>query len=81
MNWIMGLLFKVFSPVSLQRQAQTFDSDGAEAGVKLLAAAHGARGDMLVMGAYGRSAWREFLLGGATRHVITHLDLPVLMGH
>jgi nucleotide-binding universal stress UspA family protein len=59
----------------------TFDSDGAEAGVKLLAAAHGARGDMLVMGAYGRSAWREFLLGGATRHVITHLDLPVLMGH
>lgn len=62
-------------------EVASFDADGTEAGVKLIAAAHGARGDLLVMGAYGRSAWREFLLGGATRHVITHLDLPVLMGH
>jgi nucleotide-binding universal stress UspA family protein len=33
------------------------------------------------MGAYGRSAWREFVLGGATRSVIRHLDMPVLMAH
>jgi nucleotide-binding universal stress UspA family protein len=50
-------------------------------GRSLQAAALGAGGDLLVMGAYGRSTWREFLFGGATREVITHLRLPVLMAH
>lgn len=48
---------------------------------RLQTAALAAGGDLLVMGAYGRSAWREFLFGGATRAVVNDLRLPVLMAH
>jgi nucleotide-binding universal stress UspA family protein len=37
--------------------------------------------DMLVMGAYGHSRFREMVLGGATRGVIEGATLPVLMAH
>lgn len=37
--------------------------------------------DLLVMGAYGRSRMRELILGGATRHVLQHMTVPVLMSH
>ena len=35
----------------------------------------------MVMGAYGHSRLREFLLGGVTRHVLQSATLPVLMAH
>lgn len=37
--------------------------------------------DLLVMGAYGHSRFREALLGGATRDMLEAADLPVLMHH
>ncbi len=37
--------------------------------------------DMLVMGAYGHSRFREALLGGATRHMLQQANRPVLMAH
>ena len=37
--------------------------------------------DLLVMGAYGHSRFREFVLGGASRHVLQHMMVPVLMSH
>jgi nucleotide-binding universal stress UspA family protein len=37
--------------------------------------------DLLVMGAYGHSRFREFLLGGATRDMLEHAAVPVLMAH
>jgi nucleotide-binding universal stress UspA family protein len=37
--------------------------------------------DLLVMGAYGHSRLREFILGGATREVLDDPQLPVLMSH
>lgn len=36
---------------------------------------------LLVMGAYGHNRFREFVLGGATRTVLSDLRLPVLMSH
>jgi nucleotide-binding universal stress UspA family protein len=33
------------------------------------------------MGAYGHSRLREMILGGATREVLDHVSLPVLMAH
>lgn len=36
---------------------------------------------MLVMGAYGHSRLRDFVLGGATRTILEDLRLPVLMSH
>jgi len=37
--------------------------------------------DLLVMGAYGHSRLRDFVLGGATKTVIAHPPLPVLLSH
>lgn len=37
--------------------------------------------DMLVMGAYGHSRFREFVLGGATRGIINDPPLPVFLSH
>jgi nucleotide-binding universal stress UspA family protein len=36
---------------------------------------------MIVMGAYGHSRVREFILGGATRGILTSMTVPVLMSH
>jgi len=37
--------------------------------------------DLLVMGAYGRSRFRELVLGGMTRFMLRHMTVPVLMSH
>ncbi|MDP3689645.1 universal stress protein [Bradyrhizobium sp.] len=37
--------------------------------------------DLLVMGAYGHSKWREFVLGGATRSLLAKPPLPILLSH
>ncbi len=37
--------------------------------------------DLLVMGAYGHSKWREFVLGGATRSLLSKPSLPILLSH
>lgn len=37
--------------------------------------------DLLVMGGYGHSRMREFVLGGATRDILRHMTVPVLMSH
>ncbi len=59
----------------------SFASSDEKAGAAILKASNQHRADMLVMGAYGRSWFREWVLGGATRHVLHHMDLPVLMAH
>jgi nucleotide-binding universal stress UspA family protein len=51
------------------------------AGEALLAAASALDASMLVMGAYGRSRFSEWILGGATRHMLSHSTLPVFMRH
>lgn len=61
--------------------AKPFEVSDAEVGTKLLEACREADADLLVMGAYGRSAWREFMFGGATRTVLRNMHLPVLMAH
>lgn len=43
--------------------------------------AHELRADLLVMGGYGHSRLREFVLGGATATVLSNPMLPVLMAH
>ena len=54
-------------------------SNGAGNALLSFAAEEGA--DWMVMGAYGHSRLREFLLGGVTRHVLQSATLPVLMAH
>jgi len=54
---------------------------GAGAGGQVLSAARDEGADMLVMGGYGRTPWRELLLGGATREIVGVSLLPLLMSH
>jgi nucleotide-binding universal stress UspA family protein len=37
--------------------------------------------DVLVMGAYGHAKWREFILGGATKSLLSKPPLPILFSH
>ena len=51
------------------------------AGQAVLGFAAEAGATWMVMGAYGHSRIREFLLGGVTRHVLANATIPVLMAH
>ncbi len=37
--------------------------------------------DLLVMGAYGHTRFREMVLGGVTRHILKHMTVPTLLSH
>jgi len=37
--------------------------------------------DMVVMGAYGHSRFREAIFGGATRYMLEQATVPVFMAH
>jgi nucleotide-binding universal stress UspA family protein len=50
-------------------------------GEVLLEAALASGADLLVVGGYGHGRIRESLIGGVTRHVITHAKLAVFMVH
>ncbi|OOG63466.1 hypothetical protein B0E46_10795 [Rhodanobacter sp. B04] len=52
-----------------------------KAGEALLKQAAAMRADLLVMGAWGHSRVGELILGGTTRHVLQHAELPVLLAH
>lgn len=60
-------------------EAEAIEAD--DVGRALLARAAERGADALVMGAYGRSRVRELVLGGATRYVLDHAEIPVLMSH
>ncbi len=47
----------------------------------LLSHAADSGADMIVMGGYGHSRLREFLLGGVTRSMLGSMTVPVLMAH
>lgn len=52
-----------------------------EVGERLLAVAGAAEADLIVMGAYGHSRFREAILGGVTRTVLEASAVPLLMAH
>jgi nucleotide-binding universal stress UspA family protein len=60
--------------------AQTTTGD-IDVGDVLLSRAADLGVDLVVMGAYGHSRMREFIMGGVTRHLLQHMTVPVLMSH
>jgi nucleotide-binding universal stress UspA family protein len=56
-------------------------TEDIEVGDVLLSAAADRSADLIVMGAYGRSRFRELVLGGATHDILKHMTAPVLMSH
>jgi nucleotide-binding universal stress UspA family protein len=61
--------------------AETLKSQHRNVGDTLLACCERTKADLLVMGCYGHSRLREFVLGGATRHMLAAMTLPILMAH
>jgi len=47
----------------------------------LLSHAADTSADFMVMGGYGHSRLREFVLGGATRGILSSMTIPVLLSH
>jgi len=62
--------------VNVVRQKTDIDVGNA-----LLSIATDLNSDMIVMGGYGHSRFREILLGGVTRTVLESMTVPVLMAH
>lgn len=56
-------------------------ADGTDVANTLLSYAADSSADFLVMGGYGHSRLREFVLGGATRGILGSMTLPTLMSH
>jgi nucleotide-binding universal stress UspA family protein len=73
-------LQKYFARHGVSAEFRAF-SPKADFGAAILAAAHEAQADMIVMGAWGHSRIAELVLGGATRHLFLHSDLPLFVAH
>jgi nucleotide-binding universal stress UspA family protein len=65
----------------IEAKIDEVDGGGAAIGTVLENYVKSLPADLLVMGAYGHSRAREFLLGGATHSVLSAPPLPVLLSH
>jgi nucleotide-binding universal stress UspA family protein len=65
----------------VRAEASHVPSGGIGIGDALLSRAADLACDLIVMGAYGHSRVREFVMGGASRHMFDHMTVPVLMAH
>jgi len=59
----------------------TVSPEGRSTGETILAHASALNCDLLVKGAYTQSRLRQMMFGGATRHLLGHATLPILMAH
>lgn len=62
-------------------QSHGFNPHGGATGAAVLSEAQARGADLLVMGAYTHSRWRQLIMGGVTRHVLDHARMPVLLCH
>ena len=65
--------------VKVEVQRETSPDD--DVGKVMLARAADYGVDLIVMGVYGHSRVREFVLGGASRSMLAGMTVPVLMAH
>ena len=57
------------------------DSGGRSIGEAIESHVASRNGDLVVMGAYGHSRLREFILGGATRSMLARPPVPIFFSH
>ncbi len=65
----------------IDAEISVFRVKSTQVGAGLLREAEAAGADVLLMGSYGQRLRRDLVMGGVTRHVIGHADIPVLMMH
>ena len=64
-----------------QVQVVTQSREGRSTGAVIVDYATAQHAELIVMGGYGHSRWREQVLGGATRAVLAQSGMPVLFAH
>ena len=62
-------------------EVKTDHGAGIDAGNELLSRAADLDADLIVMGGYGHSRLKEWVLGGVTRTILESMTAPVLMSH
>ncbi|MBL6651153.1 MAG: universal stress protein [Reyranella sp.] len=60
---------------------RSLSAEGRGVGDVLADCARMHNADLIVMGAYGTSRFREFVLGGATKSLLSHSQVPLFMSH
>lgn len=65
----------------IDAKTHTIHNQQSDPGDVLLSYASDFSADLVVMGAYSHTRWREKILGGFTRHLLEHMTVPVLMSH
>ena len=66
----------------IQAGVETLDTGPSHAaGPAVLELAHRRGADLIVMGAWSRSRLAQMVLGGTTRHLFMHGDVPMLVAH
>jgi len=65
----------------IETQIHHITAAGSDAQHAILSRAAESKADFMVMGGYGHSRLREFILGGVTRSVLKSMPVPVLMSH
>ncbi|WP_299673670.1 universal stress protein [uncultured Roseobacter sp.] len=76
-----GALAVMLSRHGVNCDIQVMSRNGARISERLQRHVTEMGADMLVMGAYGHSRFREAILGGATREMLEHAKVPVFMAH
>lgn len=70
-----------FARHGVKVEAAQIVADDIQVGDMLLSRVSDGGYDLVVMGAYGRSRLRELVMGGASRHILHHMTVPVFMAH
>ena len=65
----------------IEAELKTENVKHSALGSTLLTLAKASSADLLVMGCYGHTRFREMLLGGVTRDVLASMTVPVFMSH
>ncbi|MDP9138958.1 MAG: universal stress protein [Pseudomonadota bacterium] len=61
--------------------AESMPTGGLNAAEALAVKARELGAGLIVMGAYGHTRLREFVLGGATRYALHHMSVPLFLSH
>ncbi len=65
----------------INAELRRISSEDVDVANMLLSHAADAEADLMVMGGYGHTRLREFVLGGATREILRSMTIPVMMSH
>jgi nucleotide-binding universal stress UspA family protein len=77
----MARMVQALAWYGIRAQAHSVNPGGRSVADAIVQCAIGNGADLLVMGAYGHSRFREFILGGVTRDVLSECALPVFLFH